>query len=108
MQSKTNNMTEIIDFNGPLTELRNAIDNAVGSLMRNNNKTNVDITDEHILIEDDTTIGVDKVGYEELNDTFNIVLHLDDGFEKDFTDCSTDDMIAIYQAVYRQINYAGN
>lgn len=95
------------DFNEMVSQLRLAIDNEVCTLFRNAKLKVLDFSNdteiESLSISEETeNWRVKKIEYSEEANV--IVIHTESGFETDFTDCNTDDMISVYDAVYYKVS----
>lgn len=92
------------DFNQILSDIRTGIDNEVCSLFRNSDVRVFNVEDTGVSIQtNDEVISVIRIECENVGDTFNISLALDDGFDMDFTDCTTDDMVSLYETIFNLI-----
>ncbi len=93
------------DFNETVAQLRLGIDNEVCALFRNAKIDKLDFTnDEDIerlaINEHGERWLVETIEYYNGNNTIEISIA---DFNVDFTDCDTDDMVAVYEAVWGKI-----
>lgn len=92
------------DFNESLSQLRLAIDNEVCALFIANGVSLLGFDEDEdrlSIAEEDETWRVNSIEYQ--NDSNKVVINTESGFETDFTDCNTDDMVAVYEAVYNKL-----
>ena len=93
-----------IDFTQKNNELRLAIENAVANLLRLSEKTVIDLKENETIaisvLNDGELEYVNSVVYFHRNVGYDIKLILEYGEEMDLTDCTTEEMIDIYNKLF--------